>query len=256
MMQENIARQRLAAGKTSLGCFLGLSSPAVAELFAAAGFDWLVVETEHSAIDWETVEHCIRAIEAAGTGTVPLVRLGSSDRNEIRLALDVGARGIVVPMVASAAEAASVVSATRYPPQGTRGFGPLRAGRYSFDAEYFARANDNIMVVLILETAGALDELEEICQVPGIDALYLGFADLSLAIGLDPYRLPHPEMDVVVKRIHEVCGRHGIALGNGTTTAEGLAALADDGYRMLTLGPDWWLLVEAARAGRALVARD
>ena len=255
-MHDNLARRRLMSGKTSLGSFLGLGSPAIAELFAAAGFDWLVIETEHSAVDWEAVEHAIRAIDAAGTGTVPLVRLGGSDPNDIRLALDIGARGIVVPMVTSAAEAAAVVSATRYPPEGTRGFGPLRAARYSFDGEYFAQANDNIMVVLILETAGALDELEEICRIPGIDALYLGFADLSLAIGLDPYRLPHPDMDAVVERVHEVCGRHGVALGHGTTTVDGLPGLVDDGYRMLTLGPDWWVLVEAARAGRAIVSRD
>src|SRR5207247_2379515 len=120
----------------------------------------------------------------------------------IQRALDMGAMGIVVPMVKSVAEAQQVVAATRFPPQGTRSFGPLRAGRYTFDSQdYFERANDNILTVLILETKEAVDSLDALAALPGVDGLYVGEYDLSLSLGLNPMRLPLPEIDAVIERL-------------------------------------------------------
>ena len=134
-MNKNWVRERLKAGDSTLGCFMGLGSPNVAELLSHAGFDWLVIETEHSALDIGQVEHMLMAVK--GTETIPLVRLPSSDWVYIQRALDIGAMGIVVPLIRTAEEAHVIVRATRYPPEGTRGFGPLRAANYMFDSKDF-----------------------------------------------------------------------------------------------------------------------
>src|SRR5258707_7137621 len=195
-MRKNWVREKMRAGQPTLGCFLGLGSPNVAELLASAGFDWLVIETEHNGLDSAEVEHMLMAVN--GTETVPLVRIPSSNPVFIQRALDMGAMGIVVPLVRTAAEAQAIVRATRLPPQGSRSWGPLRASRYTFDNEdYFNRANDNIMVALILETKEAVENLDAIAAVPGIDALYLGPWDLCLSLGLNPMHQPYPEIDAI-----------------------------------------------------------
>ena len=198
-MRRNTVKERLARGEATLGCFLGLGSPTLAELFAQAGFDWLVIETEHNALDTAEIQTMLMAIN--GTDAVPLVRVPKLDHVAIQRALDVGAMGVVVPLVRSAAEVEAVVRATRYPPVGRRSFGPLRASRYGLDnASYLAEADDNMLVVVILETLEAVAELDEIARVDGLDGIWLGLFDLCLAMGLDPLQLPHPEIDEVIAR--------------------------------------------------------
>ena len=247
-MRANHVREKLKAGKPAIGCFLGLGSPSVAELMAHAGFDWLVIETEHNGLDSAEIEHMLRAID--GTDAVPIVRVPSSNPVFIQRALDMGAMGVLVPMVKSAEEASAVVSATRYPPEGTRSWGPLRASGYTFDNDdYFERANENILVALILETKDALDDLEAVAGVAGVDIIFLGPWDMSLALGLDPRQLPLPEVDAVLDRIVEVASKTGIAAGVGAGTPEGLRAQQAAGVTFLSYGPDYGLLVQAARAG-------
>lgn len=247
-MKTNHVRENLKAGNPAIGCFLGLGSPSVAELMAHAGFDWLVIETEHNGLDSAEIEHMLRAID--GTDAVPIVRVPSSDQVFIQRALDMGAMGVLVPMVRSAEEARAVVSATRYPPEGTRSWGPLRASGYTFDNDdYFERANENMLVALILETKDALDDLETVAGVPGVDVIFLGPWDMSLALGLDPRQLPLPEIDTVLDRIVEVASKTGVAAGVGAGTPEGLREQQAAGVTFLSYGPDYSLLVRAARAG-------
>ena len=247
-MKTNHVREKLKAGNPAIGCFLGLGSPSVAELMAHAGFDWLVIETEHNGLDSAEIEHMLRAID--GTDAVPIVRVPSSDQVFIQRALDMGAMGVLVPMVRSAEEARAVVSATRYPPEGTRSWGPLRASGYTFDNDdYFERANENMLVALILETKDALDDLETVAGVPGVDVIFLGPWDMSLALGLDPRQLPLPEIDNVLDRIVEVASKTGVAAGVGAGTPEGLREQQAAGVTFLSYGPDYGLLVQAARAG-------
>ena len=247
-MKTNHVREKLKAGNPAIGCFLGLGSPSVAELMAHAGFDWLVIETEHNGLDSAEIEHMLRAID--GTDAVPIVRVPSSDQVFIQRALDMGAMGVLVPMVRSAEEARAVVSATRYPPEGTRSWGPLRASGYTFDNDdYFERANENMLVALILETKDALDDLETVAGVPGVDVIFLGPWDMSLALGLDPRQLPLPEIDTVLDRIVEVASKTGVAAGVGAGTPEGLREQQAAGVTFLSYGPDYGLLVQAARAG-------
>jgi 2-keto-3-deoxy-L-rhamnonate aldolase RhmA len=128
-VKTNRVRARLQRGLPTIGCFLGLGSPNVAELLAQAGFDWLVVETEHNGLDSAEIEHMLMAISSSEA--VPIVRVASANPVYIQRALDVGGMGILVPLVRTAAEAEGIVRATRFPPHGTRSWGPLRASRYT-----------------------------------------------------------------------------------------------------------------------------
>ena len=157
-MHKNETREKLRKQKPVLGPFVGLQSPHVAELMGHAGFDFVVVESEHNAIESAEIEHILMAV--GNTDSTPIVRIPTSEKVYIQKALDIGAMGIVVPAVKTAEEAGQIVSATRFPPVGGRSWGPLRASKYTFDNEdYLQNANDNILVILIIETAEALDNL-------------------------------------------------------------------------------------------------
>src|SRR4051794_41044869 len=223
-MRNNQVRERLRDGRPTIGSFIGLGSPNVAELMAHAGFDWLVIETEHNALDTAETQHMLMAM--SGTDVVPIVRLPSMSPVYIQRALDIGAMGIVVPLVRTAAEARAVVSATRYPPPGTRSFGALRASHYTYDNEdYFARANDQILTVFIIETREALDNLDEIAAVEGVDVLFIGPADLSIALGESPLNPASDSLEVATRRILELGRRHGVAVGGGASTPDTLRAM-------------------------------
>ena len=247
-MRNNHVREKLRQGRPAIGSFLGLGSPMVAELMAHCGFDFIVIETEHNAIDMAQVQQMLMAMN--GTDAIPLVRLPSSDPVFIQRSLDIGALGIVVPLLRSAEQAQAVVRATRYPPDGVRGFGPLRASHYTLDyPDYLTRANDNILVSFLLETREAMENLEEITAVPGVDALYLGLWDLYLNHGANPLQMPDPAMDRLIERAIEVCGDSDVALGIGSTTPQEVLHWRGRGLTFLGYGPDYSLLGSAAQAG-------
>ena len=247
-MRANWVRQKLHAGEATLGTFIGLGSPNVSELLAHAGFDWLVIETEHNGLDAAEVEHLLMATN--GTETIPIIRIPSANPVFIQRALDMGGMGVLVPLVKSAEEAEAIVRATRYPPAGSRSFGPLRASHYTFDnADYFARANDHLLVILILETKEAVADLEAILSVPGVDGIYLGPFDLCLSLGLDPMRQPFPEIEAIIARAITLCQEKGVAFGTGCSTPQELASRYAQGCTMLGYGTDYSLLARAARTG-------
>jgi 4-hydroxy-2-oxoheptanedioate aldolase len=247
-MQHNPVLEKTRRGEATLGCFVGLGSANVVELLGHAGMDWLVLETEHNGLDSAEVEHLLRA--ANTTPAVPIVRVPSADHVYIQRALDLGAMGVMVPLVRSASEVEAIVRATRYPPHGTRSFGPLRASHYGLDnADYLAQANDRMLVALIVETREALENIDAIAAVPGVDVLYLGLFDLCLSLGLHPLDLPHPEIDSAIEVVLSTAKRHGVAVGNGAPTAAGIQELRGQGFTFIGFGPDYALLTTAARAG-------
>lgn len=253
-MRNNHVRERLRAGEPTIGSFIGLGSPNVAELMAHAGFDWLVVETEHNALDTAEIQHMLMAMN--GTDVIPIVRLPSMSAVYVQRALDIGAMGIVVPLVRTAAEARAVVSATRYPPLGVRSFGALRASHYTYDnADYFARANDHILTVFIIETREALENLDEIAAVDGVDVLFIGPADLSIALGESPVNPASAALDAAIERALEVGRRHGVAVGKGGSTPDDLRAMQARGFTWLAYGPDYFLLRAAIGAGMQAFSR-
>ena len=247
-MQTNRVRQMLSQGQPTLGCFLGLGSPQVAELLAGAGLDWLVIEAEHSAVDMAQVEEILRAIK--GSDTVPLVRVPPGDPVWIQRSLDAGAMGIVVPLVESVQQAEAIVRATRYPPQGTRGFGPLRASNFTRDYDdYFQRASDNILVVLIVETAPMAANLKAVAAVDGVDALIVGVRDLCLALGRNVMADGYDEVDDVLEAILQVSRSGAVAAGIHAYSPETLGAFRRRGFGFISYKTDYMMLVDQAREG-------
>lgn len=247
-MRSNFVREKVRSGEKTFGSFLGMGSATVAELLGHAGCEWLLIEMEHNGLDMAEVEHILMAI--GGTDAIPLVRIPSADPVFIQRSLDIGGMGIAVPMVRTVAEAEAIVRATRYPPQGRRSFGPLRASRYTIEyEEYFERANENMLVMLIIETTEAVEDLEAIANVPGIDVLFIGAFDLCLSMGLNPFELPLPEIEEVMDRALEVGRSCGVAVGAGAGDPEELQALAARGFTFLSYGPDYQLLAKSIRPG-------
>ena len=247
-MRKNETRSKLLKHEPVLGPFIGLQSPHVAELMGHAGFDFVVVESEHNAIESAEIEHILMAL--GNTEATPIVRIPSSEKVYIQKALDIGAMGIVVPAVKTAQEAMDIVSATRFPPVGDRSWGPLRASKYTFDNEdYLHNANDNILVILIIETLEALENLEAIAAVPGVDVLFIGPWDMCLALGLDPLQLPHKEIDDIVVKMVELSKRLEIVAGAGASSPEGIKDRIDQGVKYISYGPDYSLLSAVAKTG-------
>ncbi|SVD84446.1 uncharacterized protein METZ01_LOCUS437300, partial [marine metagenome] len=175
--------RRFQLDRPTIGTWLTLNDPAVAELMAAAGFDWLVVDLEHSLLTLERAGELIRVIELCGS--TPLVRLTSIDLDQIKRVMDAGAHGVVVPMVLCADDAERAVAGTRYPPAGTRGVGLGRAHGYGVGfQEYWDWQVDEPIVIVQIEHRLALDNLDEIFAVPGVDGLLIGPYDLSASMGI------------------------------------------------------------------------
>lgn len=199
---RNAFKRALAAGRRQIGFWLSLGSPAVAELLAGAGYDWVVVDTEHAPNDVADVIAQLRALE--GGIASPVVRPAWNDPVLIKRLLDAGAQTLLVPFVRNAGEAAKAVAAMRYPPDGIRGVATItRAGRYGRIANYLAKAHEELCLIVQLETRGSLAEIEAIAAVPGVDALFIGPSDLSADMG----HLANPEHHDVQAAIADACAR-------------------------------------------------
>ncbi len=200
MSKRSLAlKKRLRAGETTYGCWLSFSNVNVAEILAGTGFDWVLIDTEHGPFGLEGLQHCLAAFN--GSKTVPIVRVAWNDAVRIKQILDLGADGVLVPMVNTVAEAKAAISACKYPPEGTRGFGPRRASDYgrSID-DYVAQANDGTIVMLQIEHIKAVDDFDEIIALPGIDVICLGPTDLSGSLGL-LRQFTHPKVAAAVDTV-------------------------------------------------------
>lgn len=239
----NPVKMKLAQGQVTVGHWLSFPSPSVAELMASFGMDWLLIDTEHGPASYETVEDMIRAMR--GTQVVPLIRVAGNDPVLIKKALDRGAYGVIVPLVNTAEEAEAAVQACRYPPAGIRGIAGTRETRYGLDLRgYFDRWNDDVLVVIQVETRAALDNIDAIASVPGVDVLFIGPNDLSAALGLFQ-QFDHPEFKAAVQRILQAADRHGIAAGYMASDADSVLARAREGFRFIAAGTDARLLAGA-----------
>jgi len=233
---------RLRAGETLLGSIIALPSAEVAEMFSRAGFDWLLIDTEHAPLDALAAQGLLQAARCPC-----LVRVHSGEEAVIKKALDIGAAGVVVPQVNSAAEAERIVRYCRYPPRGSRGVGIVRAQGYGLDfAEYVAGANDSVIVMLQVEHIDAVKDIEAIARVPGVDALMIGPYDLSGSMG----RLGQvnaPEVEQAIETVRTACAAAGMKLAIFAASAEGMRPYLRKGYTLPIAGMDLMLLASAAR---------
>lgn len=241
-----LLKKKLAGGPVS-GVFVVTNAPASVEILGYAGLDYVVIDTEHGANDIAVVEHMVRAAEIGGLAS--LVRVTANDPKMILRALDVGASGILVPQVNSAAEAAQAVRAAKYGPQGERGLaGIVRAARYGFEPvkKYIADANDRTLVVVQIEDIKAVEALDEIVAVDGIDGLLIGPADLSQSMGLTG-QFDNPDF---VRVVHDAVARvirAGKHAGIFCFNADQAKYWRSQGARLLVIATDTMLFAQAAR---------
>jgi len=207
---KNPLKEKILNGKPVVGAFVGLGHPDVTETLSRAGFDWLLIDGEHGPLGLETMQTMLMAMN--GSNCTPIVRVQWNDPVIIKRVLDIGAYGVLVPWVNTREEAEAAVQACRYPPEGIRGWGPRRAAR--FDPDYRATANDEVLVSVQVETQTAVDNLEEIAAVDGVDALFIGPYDLSnnMGIGIPP-QWDNPRFLGAIEAVLHACEKFDKAPG-------------------------------------------
>jgi len=249
-LPENAFKRALARGKPQIGLWSSLSSNYTVEVIAGAGFDWILLDSEHSPAD---IENLLTQLQAAASyPTHPVVRIPWNDMVTIKRVLDIGAQSLLVPYVSTAAEAKAAVSYTRYPPAGVRGVaGTTRATRFGRIADYARRAHEEICLLVQVETQGALDNIEAICGMDGVDGVFIGPADLHASLG-HPGEIANPKVkpmiDDAIRRIRKSGKAPGILTPNEADARHWL----DCGALFVAVGADVGIL---ARGAEALAAK-
>jgi 2-dehydro-3-deoxyglucarate aldolase/4-hydroxy-2-oxoheptanedioate aldolase len=213
-MRVNKVKQALKEGKLQLGCSVSnIRSPEIARILGAAGLDWAYLDSEHAGFDLETLQDMARA--ANENGLCPIIRVAELQYALIARALDCGAQGVLFPRVESPEVLAEAISWTKFPPLGVRGFG-LQPTHLHYEIrtmpDIIAHMNEHVMVVLQIETVTAMDRVDELLAVPGVDAVMIGPADLSISLGV-PGQFEHPTMIAAIEKIRDACLRHAVAPG-------------------------------------------
>ena len=245
-MKPNRVKELLQQGKYTCGSWVSLCSPMGAEVMGLMGFDWLLIDMEHGAGDYQTLLGQLQAVAAAGE-TVPFVRVQWNDAVVIKRVLDLGAYGVMVPGIRSAEEARAAVSAIRYPPEGIRGLAGNRGARYGLDGGYVKEANEQIMMILQIENKAAIDAIDAILDVPGIDVAFLGPNDLSGDMG-HVGNWDHPEVQAAIATLEAAANRRNIPLGTVARNWEAATSFIDRGYRFQSIMGDIPFLIQSARA--------
>ena len=207
---KNLLKEKVKAGQPVLGTFVEIGHPDITEWLSRLGFDWMLLDAEHGPLGFETMQNMMQAMN--GTSCVPIVRPQWNDSAVIKRVLDIGAYGVLVPWVNSREEAEAAVRSCKYPPEGLRGYGPRRAAM--LDPQYYQTANEQLLISVQIETRQALDNLDDILSVPGIDACYIGPYDLSCSLGFGiPPKWDEPRYLAAFDRVLEASKRHGKAAG-------------------------------------------
>ena len=235
-MRENKVKAMWSRGEPVVNGWLAIPAGFSAEVLAHQGFDSLTIDMQHGIVDYQTAVSMLQAMST--TPVTPLARVPWNDPGTIMKILDAGTYGVICPMINTRAQAEALVAACKYPPRGYRSYGPARASVYA-GADYAERANEEIIVMPMIETAEALKNLDAILSTPGVDAIYVGPADLSLALGCKP-RLDQTDEPVVEaqKQIVEACKRHKVVAGIHNSTAAYSLKMIEIGYRFVTLASD------------------
>lgn len=241
MVDGNSLRAKWKQGQAAFGMWAGIDSSLPAELAADAGYDYVCVDLQHGMSDERMMVEVFEA--TAGAGATPLARLAWSEPWMIMRALDLGAAGVIVPLVGSGAEAQRAVRACKYPPHGNRSYGPIRAAHVVGSAAPTDLA-ESVLCFAMVETRDGLDRLEEIAATPGLDGIYIGPADLALALGRNP-GAGGDVLDEAIARVRETCDAHGLIAGMHCHSGESARSFAAQGFKLLTVGVDSSMLKSA-----------
>jgi 2-keto-3-deoxy-L-rhamnonate aldolase RhmA len=243
MIRDNIVKRKMHNGEKSFGAWLHLCSGMSAEIMGDAGFDWILIDMEHGHGDLQTL---MSQLQGMSTSTsIPIVRAPWNDVVMIKRILDMGVYGVMIPWINTKAEAESAVQACKYPPDGVRGVARnIRATAYGRDfPEYTHRANDEVMIIAQIETTTAVNNIDEILSVPGIDVVFIGPSDLSASMNLMG-QYDHPDLLKAISTVKTAAENHHVALGTLCTSIEQLTTLAGEGYQFLSMGSDAAFVVQ------------
>ena len=252
MIRENRAKSNLKKGGVAIGGFISLMDPAVFEVMGRAGYDFIVMDNEHSHYDKLDLKMMMLASEGNGITTAPFIRIRENNVGNIKNALDMGALGIQVPMVNTYEDAKAVCDAAYYPPKGQRGFGSGQhaIGYGAMDRREYAKfANEQVLTIVQIETVEAVKNLDEILTIPELDAVFVGATDLSCSMGGDIMLNPtHPEL----RRVMKECVKKIVAAGkfagvSGISNFQEIPEWMDLGVRMLYVGGDLGAIKEKAK---------
>ena len=246
VITENPVKRALKDGRVVLGPGVYVGSPDVAATLAGSGFDFLWIELEHASLSFDLARSMILATR--GLKAMPFIRVPFNEPWLAKRALDVGSLGVIFPFVSTAEAAERAVKSCRYPPAGIRGYGPtLAAPRWGFSAADYVRfANEQVMVIVIVEQSEAIDNIEAIAAVPGIDVLFLGANDLSFSLGVGG-RLTDPTVERATERVLAAGRKNGVAVGYPASDPDEIKRRIAQGFRFFLTSNDLGLMAGAAR---------
>jgi 2-keto-3-deoxy-L-rhamnonate aldolase RhmA len=233
----------LSRNKVAVGSVVGLRDPLVAIILANAGYDWLWIDLEHNPFTETQLQMMIYSLR--GRDITPVVRVRENTQGNIKIALDIGAGGVLVPQLETMDDIRKAVEYAKYPPQGKRGFGPMHATDYWND-EYAETANADIKLIIQIETVKLVEQIGSVVAIPGIDAVFIGPADLSWSMGLKG-RSDHPEFEAAIELIAQACNRQGIPWGLPVGDADAFFSRYKQGARLLSVGADRGFIQSGAK---------
>ena len=245
-MAGNMLKKRLQAGKACVNAWLAIPSGFSAETMAQCGWDSVTVDMQHGVQDYHSMVACFQAMDKHPV--TPLVRVPWNEPGIIGKVLDGGAWGVICPMVNNAAEAKALVSYALYPPKGKRSNGPIRAGAYGSATPYQATANDEVLIIPMIETQEAIDNIDAILDVEGIDGVYIGPSDLGFSYGLEPkLDRTEPEILAIYEKIIKECDKRRLNPGIHCSGAEGAVRAINMGFKLVTLSNEVGMMSTYAR---------
>jgi 4-hydroxy-2-oxoheptanedioate aldolase len=251
----NKLKARLKSGKACVNAWLAIPSGFSAECMAQCGFDSVTVDMQHGVQDYLSMVQCFQAMDKHPI--TPLVRIPWNEPGIIGKVLDGGAWGVICPMINTPEEAKVLAASALYPPKGKRSNGPIRAAAYGEASPYQSIANDEVLVIPMIETQQAIDNIDAILDVPGISGIYVGPSDLGLSLGLHPtLDREEPQVFEIYKKLVAATGKRGQFAGIHNATGAYAARMIDMGFRFVTLANDSGLMQRAARAEIATTRKN
>lgn len=243
-LPENTFLSALRAGRQQVGLWISLSNPYAAEVVAPSGYDWVLLDMEHSPNEVTSVMGQLQAF--AGTGTVPIVRPDWNDAIKVKRLLDIGAPGLLFPMVQTVEEARAAVAACRYPPRGIRGVaGTTRANAFGRMTDYYAQVEKETAILIQLETVQAVENAESFAGIDGVDGIFFGPADIGADMGILGQPL-HPDIWTFVRPVARKLMDRGVPVGTLVSDPAFAAELLNDGFSFVACGSDAGLLAKGA----------
>lgn len=250
---ENRLKSKLLKGEVAFGAWIATGSPNVVDLLRLQQFDWFVFDMEHSPISIETVNHMVQVLN--GSTITPLVRVGQVDQAQLKLVLDTGGQGVVVPLINTKADAEKTVQFSKYPPAGVRGVAGMKASDYGVNlASYLRNANNETVIIVQIETPQAVENIREIVSLEGIDVAFVGPSDLTMTLGLIDNR-SDPRVKEAMKKVVAACNDAGKAAGVMAGNLDEAKQAVEMGFRFISLGSDLRYLANGSKQFLAAVGR-